>query len=74
MTTIEDISAGVTDLENALVSIDDKLTEVAVFISTLQAGAVPQEKLDALGKLIEDAKAEAAKVLADADSLDEPKV
>lgn len=71
MSTLEEITATAESLKATIEATDAKLEEIKAFIAGL---SLPQDKLDALGALLESAKSEAATVLAKTDALDEPVV
>lgn len=71
MATVEELTAGINELNTTINAIDLKLDEVAAYIATLQANQpVSQAQLDELVALVNAVKTQAAAVLAEADTQD----
>lgn len=69
MSTLTDIQDAVTVINNTLLAVDAKLTDIAALIATLQAGQVDQAQIDALATAVGAAKDEATKVLTEAGAI-----
>lgn len=69
METLDSITGKANAALTALTAIDGKLDEVKTFIGTL---SLPQDKLDALGSLLDNVNAIATAELEKVDKLDEP--
>jgi len=70
METVDTLTEKANTLVGTVRSLDTKLDEVREYIATL---GLPQDKLDALGAILDSGKTEASTVLAEADALDAAK-